>query len=936
LWLLLLGIWPILALYQEDTGKQDFYRENVGIVQDAFLAKDRLFVISNENVVASLDTRQPSIGWRYLLSQPILSSVASPHGIVTLSGTSSLDLHVFSLDGSLVWSDGFRAASAQGVHFNENVVVLLNNNTLHFFNAKTGESLQQFVYSEGTLNQIYSVTNETLWALGRSDSTDLVVLQFDLSTYTLTNTFPVFGKVELPPKGQRLLTNNQFIWLSACGNNLVLHRLGESSFRQFEISTYPELIRGGINGPSTLQSIDETHFIISSPEGSSLFQLTESTSEPFVFLKKIGKGVVISNGCQMDGESYFLSSVIGESAIDVHKLDSSAPERRPLPTLNNPSKTTSGEEWLITKLWVQAPLSAFRVLSLSVDGSLRLLKSSSTQSNLIWERFEATSHIIQSKFIDLPPNKEEIELFTAEFGGSYFQRIIADATGFISGTVSFVKKLLKQEGQTNSLVNTETKDNFGYRKLIISITDMGNVFAMKTPSGEMLWSRYYSNNLKKFFVTRNLGTHFAVSVFMTNSQGEWFFTELNSMTGEVITNIQKLNHGVKHILPIPTEGPKFKPLLIIDEENQGHAFPDALLTRQALINVKDRLFFSLFNKQTATLQGYKVNLQGNTVASASLLWSKCYSPTGPKITDQPQTEDSIEVAALVQNNVNTHAPARVLGDGSVLWKYLNPHLLAIGTINKGDQSVTINLIDTITGQQLYSIKHTMATGPLHIVASSNWVVYSLWSSKFHQYQISVLDLYETQAGWNKTEFSSYTAPNIFQARGKINVVVQTQSFFFPVGVQSIASTVTRLGITNPQILLALGGGHIMALDKRFVDSRRPPRPRNQPTEDDMKEGIMPYYPYIEINPLRFISYNQTVLNVRSFEVAPSNLESTTHLVAHGLDVFYAATTAGGKTYDRLDPDFDKQLLLIVCLVIVLVSWISHLWAKNAALKEAWK
>lgn len=52
----------------------------------------------------------------------------------------------------------------------------------------------------------------------------------------------------------------------------------------------------------------------------------------------------------------------------------------------------------------------------------------------------------------------------------------------------------------------------------------------------------------------------------------------------------------------------------------------------------------------------------------------------------------------------------------------------------------------------------------------------------------------------------------------------------------------------------------MAVDKRFVDSRRPIRPGGHPTQDDMKEGIMPYRPIIEIIPLRFVSYNLSVIN----------------------------------------------------------------------------
>jgi len=47
----------------------------------------------------------------------------------------------------------------------------------------------------------------------------------------------------------------------------------------------------------------------------------------------------------------------------------------------------------------------------------------------------------------------------------------------------------------------------------------------------------------------------------------------------------------------------------------------------------------------------------------------------------------------------------------------------------------------------------------------------------------------------------------------------------------------------------------MSLDKRFVDSRRPLRPLNQPIQEDMNEGVMPYRPNLDLMPLRFINYS---------------------------------------------------------------------------------
>jgi ER membrane protein complex subunit 1 len=49
---------------------------------------------------------------------------------------------------------------------------------------------------------------------------------------------------------------------------------------------------------------------------------------------------------------------------------------------------------------------------------------------------------------------------------------------------------------------------------------------------------------------------------------------------------------------------------------------------------------------------------------------------------------------------------RVLGDRSVLYKYLNPHLLVVVIANPKQLSLTIYLLDNVSGQILHELKHT--------------------------------------------------------------------------------------------------------------------------------------------------------------------------------------------------------------------------------------
>ena len=70
---------------------------------------------------------------------------------------------------------------------------------------------------------------------------------------------------------------------------------------------------------------------------------------------------------------------------------------------------------------------------------------------------------------------------------------------------------------------------------------------------------------------------------------------------------------------------------------------------------------------------------------------------------------------------------RVLGDRSTLYKYLNPHLIAISTISPADSSIAIYVVDTVTGETICSASHqdeAITSAPVEVILSENWLVYS--------------------------------------------------------------------------------------------------------------------------------------------------------------------------------------------------------------------
>lgn len=100
------------------------------------------------------------------------------------------------------------------------------------------------------------------------------------------------------------------------------------------------------------------------------------------------------------------------------------------------------------------------------------------------------------------------------------------------------------------------------------------------------------------------------------------------------------------------------------------------------------------------------------------------------------------------------------------------------------------------------------------------------------------------------------------------------------------------------------------LDRKLVDPRRP----EKPTEEDKEEGLFPYHPVVPIIPNAHLSYNLTIARLSSITSAPAERESTSVVLAWGLDVF-CATAAPAKTYDKLNDDFNFALLILTTTVL---------------------
>ena len=286
---------------------------------------------------------------------------------------------------------------------------------------------------------------------------------------------------------------------------------------------------------------------------------------------------------------------------------------------------------------------------------------------------------------------------------------------------------------------------------------------------------------------------------------------------------------------------------------------------------------------------------------------------------------------------------RVLGDRSTLHKYLNPNTLLLASAaarGRGDApALEVLLLDTVSGRVLYRVRHAAASAPVHAVAADNAFVYAFWSAAAQRTEVCVLELYDEGAaraggglgalargallGGGGAGNSSSLAPPTLRIMG--------QSYSLGSALGALGVTRTRRGLAARAALLATRPGRVVALDRRFLDPRRPTRP----TAAEREEGLIPYSEALPLLPAAHLGGGAAVARVARLLSAPAALESASHVAALGLDLFYARVAPAG-TFDTLGGDFSRPLLAATVAALGAAAAAVAAAARRDSLARQWR
>lgn len=469
----------------------------------------------------------------------------------------------------------------------------------------------------------------------------------------------------------------------------------------------------------------------------------------------------------------------------------------------------------------------------------------------------------------------------------------------------------------------EERDQFGLRKRIVVVTDYGTIFGIDSLTGEIIWEMFDQQ-----LATKNLehGPKAKLVILNNSDESDHRAIILNSMgysviidpiTGELIEK-NKIDANIKQIALTEIFSHELgRAVIVLDVKNRVHIYPYNLENE-----VKDNLqkyYLTVVNTKPKILEGYAFIEESNTIK--------------PKIIWTFPISDSEQIINIQMKRIDeeVHSPARVLGDRGILYKYVNPNLIAVmtkrshGTLCNPEYNLVVYLIDGVTGALVHSVYHPRSQEPANMVHSENWLVYSYYNAKYRRTEISSMELYEGASPANSSAFSSISRSIIKPQQ------IEQKTFIFPSGISGMCDTVTLRGMTNKHLIVALPSGGLLEIPKIFLDPRRP----IIMTMDHREEGLIPYAPELPIPSESIINYDQSLVRIKGLSTSPAMLESTSLVFAYGLDLFFTRVTPS-KTFDILKDDFDHVLITGVLVLLIVGSYISKLLAQRKALHAAWK
>ncbi|KAL6872103.1 hypothetical protein J3F83DRAFT_733820 [Trichoderma novae-zelandiae] len=943
---LLLGLSSLVAaVYKDEVGHIDFHHALVGVpqVETTFFHRPKkdekaslLYTLSDVGVLGAVNPNTGALVWRQQVAPGVSGRgghLRAPEGENWVAAAYGQQVQAWAaLSGRSVWRTEFdgRVKDLEIMELTESarkdVLVLLEEDgvtVLRRLHGALGTVVWEFreVSKDIPLQVSTSVSSVYVISLhGSPSSYSLKVTALEPATGGRVDHWIVGTKGDVRPEDVMFVGANSAAPILAWASNglakLNVHVLGPRSKQEFAFALPADTVSVDIHAPHLTQS--QPHFLVHTRTA------TGNKGEVFHTDLKSGK---ITKAYELpmlpglgafstssDGANVYFTRVTEDEVLvvssDSHSVlarDSLSPEARveAVHAVSEVIKKAGGKEFAIRSATVTTSQDWVLIRNGKID----------------WTRPEGLSGAVAAAWAEIPEAEDLAKVLAEEAHtnpwNAYVHRVtrhIHDLQ-YLPDYLATIPTRVIESVTGGAVAVTKTtglhRDSFGFNKIAIVATQRGRFYALDTGShGEIVWSAsVFPQAPGAAFDVKGLSVNDVEgTVTVRGAKGEY---AVISVTDGHVLEAQPGDESaaVSATAVIEREGGKW--LLALGRD--GKPIDDDVLTELPIdqtIVVREADDF---------IKGVKFVNEGGEVAKKEV-WQLQLLP-GQKIVSIAKHQAHDPVASI----------GRVLGDRSVNYKYLNPNTVVIAAIDSAASTLSVYLLDTVTGQMLASQVHDGVDGDKEIscTMSENWYACAFFGQytlddgsdrDIKGYQIVVSDLYESPSPNDRgplgdAETFSPLDP-VDTPTGVPLPWVVSQSWIISEPLTNLTVTQTRQGITSRQLLAYLPESHaILGITRHGIDPRRPVG-RDPSAAEIEAEGLAKYTPAIFIDGRNLLTHERDIVGVKGIVTTPAVVESTSLLLAYGIDVFGSQIAPSG-TFDILDKGFNKVTLLGT---VVALTW----------------
>ncbi|KAL8830335.1 MAG: hypothetical protein Q9191_001495 [Dirinaria sp. TL-2023a] len=557
--------------------------------------------------------------------------------------------------------------------------------------------------------------------------------------------------------------------------------------------------------------------------------------------------------------------------------------------------------------------------------------------NRAWTRPESIAGVVNAAWAEIPAQESLAEELAAEGHSSvleaYLHRLKRHARDITQYLPSWVEALPDRVMRSISGHLPPSKeprlyrDTFGFNKIILLATERGRLIALDTGNqGRAIWN---------------------IEATKLNQDQHWQVLAIEVEDGIVI--VRGAAGDVLHVKILSGE--------ILQQSDPG-GVSSSLQTFASVTEVSGSRKLIPINKDGSIGKFSKGSFAVGTVIATKgedgivRGWDFGHD-TAPSVAWTFVPAAGEEISSIVSRPVQDPVASigKALGDRNVLYKYLNPNLLLVATTTKEAALASIYLIDSVSGEILYTTSHSEVdtSHPIVATVAENFFAYTLkhdpstdldaakTPSSPKGYQLIITELFESSIPNDRGPLgSSKNFSSIYPTRSVTSPPhVISQAYLLLGPVSALATTSTLQSIT-PRSLLALLPitNAIISLPRSIVDPRRPVD--RDPTPAETEEGLFRHQSIIDFEPKWVLNHKRDVLGLRNVITTPTALESTSAVFAWGaLDVFGTRVSPIGG-FDSLGRGFSRGQLVLTVLGLAVGTGFVGPMVRKKQIDTLWK